>query len=424
MWPSLLAVAAIPASFADGGLTLAEVDDVVAFHADALEPCRPVKGSLVFELAIDADGGVQRADINRDSQPPRGECIQEQLSSWQFPPRERDTVVRYEWAAKKPTSTDAGTGLALSALKAVQRAHRDEIARCWLQTRRSFENEGAFSTTIVIGRSGAVLDAQAGNTGALLAGLDLGECVARTVRGWRFPSAKRSTQGSLEWLVAHDADRPLASGDPDAVLVTALEGMSPSRRQPVVPPDVLAPCAVHVPSDAQGVFVSLWFTALPDGGHSPAAKSSPKVAELEQCVLSTLRNVARDPADAGEGIQFVWRLSSDGGVKSGELPAQARGGLSKDVIVKVLKRNQNEIKLCYESELQNHPELVGKVAVLFTIGPSGSVLNASVVENTLNEAAARCMVQRISKWQFPAPIGGEEVRVTFPWIFTTAGGLR
>ncbi len=98
------------------------------------------------------------------------------------------------------------------------------------------------------------------------------------------------------------------------------------------------------------------------------------------------------------------------------------GGLSKDVIAKVIKRHQNEIKYCYEQELAKQPDLSGKVAVLFTIDPTGGVNEANVTESSLNNNNAEsCMIARIRRWKFPEPQGGGVVTVNFPWIFNAAG---
>ncbi|MFY2557861.1 TonB family protein [Corallococcus terminator] len=98
------------------------------------------------------------------------------------------------------------------------------------------------------------------------------------------------------------------------------------------------------------------------------------------------------------------------------------GGLDKDVIAKVIRRHQNEIKYCYESELNKDPSLAGKVAVAFTIDPAGAVSDATVSESTLgNSKAEQCMISRIRRWKFPEPKGGGVVAVTYPWMFSPAG---
>jgi TonB family protein len=98
------------------------------------------------------------------------------------------------------------------------------------------------------------------------------------------------------------------------------------------------------------------------------------------------------------------------------------GGLSRDVIMKVIKRHQNEIKFCYEQEAQKQPDLAGKVAVAFTIDPAGAVSDATVAESTLNNNNAEsCMLSKVRRWKFPEPEGGGVVSVNFPWVFSVAG---
>jgi TonB family protein len=98
------------------------------------------------------------------------------------------------------------------------------------------------------------------------------------------------------------------------------------------------------------------------------------------------------------------------------------GGLDKDVIAKIIRSHQNEIKYCYETELNKNPSLAGKVAVAFTIDPTGAVSEANVTETTLNNSTAEnCMLSRIRRWKFPEPKGGGVVAVTYPWLFSPAG---
>jgi TonB family protein len=97
-------------------------------------------------------------------------------------------------------------------------------------------------------------------------------------------------------------------------------------------------------------------------------------------------------------------------------------GYDRDLVLKVVRRHQSEIRYCYESELQKHPELGGKITVAWTIGSSGSVESAEVAESGLrNETVESCIVQRIRRWNFPEPKGGQEVAITFPWVFQVAG---
>jgi hypothetical protein len=75
------------------------------------------------------------------------------------------------------------------------------------------------------------------------------------------------------------------------------------------------------------------------------------------------------------------------------------GGLTADEVGRIIRRHWNEIKYCYEKELAKDPNLAGKVAVSFVIGPVGDVGEARVAESTLNNSAAEeCMVANARRW--------------------------
>ncbi len=99
------------------------------------------------------------------------------------------------------------------------------------------------------------------------------------------------------------------------------------------------------------------------------------------------------------------------------------GGLDRSVIAEVIRRYQNQVRFCYERELQKNPSLEGRVAMQFTIDGTGRVSQAVVQEDTVgnNGAVGRCISQRIRRWRFPEPKGGGEVIVNYPWTFRAAG---
>ncbi len=99
-----------------------------------------------------------------------------------------------------------------------------------------------------------------------------------------------------------------------------------------------------------------------------------------------------------------------------------QGSLSKDIIAKIIRRHWNEIKYCYETELNKNPNLYGKVSVAFTIDGAGAVSDANVNETTMNNSnVENCMMTRVRRWRFPEPKGGGQVFVTYPWVFKAAG---
>jgi TonB family protein len=94
------------------------------------------------------------------------------------------------------------------------------------------------------------------------------------------------------------------------------------------------------------------------------------------------------------------------------------GGLSRDVINRVIQKHYNEIKYCYEKELTKDPGLYGKVTVLFVIDGEGKVSDSLVQQTTMSsEPVETCMVTHVKRWTFPAPQGGGTVQVTYPYVF-------
>jgi TonB family protein len=98
------------------------------------------------------------------------------------------------------------------------------------------------------------------------------------------------------------------------------------------------------------------------------------------------------------------------------------GGLDKDVIAQVVKRHANEIRFCYEKELQKDPTLGGKVAVQWTIEATGVVGDAALAESTMGNAnVEQCILSKVKRWKFPEAQNGGSTVVTFPWVFKNSG---
>jgi len=94
--------------------------------------------------------------------------------------------------------------------------------------------------------------------------------------------------------------------------------------------------------------------------------------------------------------------------------------LPREVILKVIRDNANQIRYCYEKELQKDQSLEGRVKIKWVIGATGEVVRAQVQlnETTLkNDAVEACMMEKIKGWRFPAPVGGGLVDVVYPWVF-------
>ncbi len=99
--------------------------------------------------------------------------------------------------------------------------------------------------------------------------------------------------------------------------------------------------------------------------------------------------------------------------------AAVTGSLSKEVIRRVVNQHKAEIKFCYESELNKHPDLAGRVVVAFVISPSGAVMSAQVSDSSLRNAEVEsCLARKVKTWSFPSPDGGGVVSVSYPFVFS------
>jgi TonB family protein len=117
---------------------------------------------------------------------------------------------------------------------------------------------------------------------------------------------------------------------------------------------------------------------------------------------------------------FHGRSSKVPEIKSGA--ADVRGSLSKEVIRRVIRRHLNEVKFCYEQQLNQRPDLSGRVKVKFIISPSGAVQSAVVSGSTLgNQKAETCIAQAVRRWTFPKPEGGGIVVVNYPFMLRQSG---
>lgn len=95
-----------------------------------------------------------------------------------------------------------------------------------------------------------------------------------------------------------------------------------------------------------------------------------------------------------------------------------QGSLSKEEIGRVIRRNLARFKYCYEKQLNANPNLSGKIAVYFTIAPTGDVASASIRETSMNdENVESCAIKVMRSLKFPKPRGGGIVVVTYPFVF-------
>jgi hypothetical protein len=115
-------------------------------------------------------------------------------------------------------------------------------------------------------------------------------------------------------------------------------------------------------------------------------------------------------------------LGSKGSVKVdvGGQDAAFSGSIDKEAIRRVILSHKNEIRFCYDRELQKSPGLAGKIRIGWNITETGSVVKAATDENEMGSAAvANCIINKLKTWTFPAAPPEVEAHVVYPFVFSS-----
>lgn len=103
-------------------------------------------------------------------------------------------------------------------------------------------------------------------------------------------------------------------------------------------------------------------------------------------------------------------------------PPTVVGSLSKEVIRRTIRQHIKEVRFCYEQTLISKPDVQGRIAVRFIIGPTGAVQRAVVASSDLaNVALEQCVTSAVARWSFPQPEGSGIVSVTYPFVLEQVG---
>ncbi|MCA9711839.1 MAG: AgmX/PglI C-terminal domain-containing protein, partial [Myxococcales bacterium] len=86
----------------------------------------------------------------------------------------------------------------------------------------------------------------------------------------------------------------------------------------------------------------------------------------------------------GKGTGFGPRGPKGPQIKRGHAKIHS-GTIDKDIIRRIVRNHHNEVRHCYNQGLSKDPNLQGRVAVMFTIGSTGTVPTAAVSETTLKD---------------------------------------
>jgi TonB family protein len=152
-------------------------------------------------------------------------------------------------------------------------------------------------------------------------------------------------------------------------------------------------------------------------GHVKAIWSSEPMNELKDGVKEELKEAK--PKERAHVVSAPRRGLSLNDVSIGA-PAVS-GSLASDVIRRIVRRHNAQIRSCYEKELTRAPALKGKIVVKFVVGGNGTVSQAAVGSSDMGSAVVEaCVVSQVKTWAFPSPEGGGSVVVSYPFNFTTS----
>lgn len=178
-------------------------------------------------------------------------------------------------------------------------------------------------------------------------------------------------------------------------------------------------------------------TFIQSAGVAPSVSGSGMALSAGRTIGSTAPNQVGIAAGEGHKIGAVGTSGKGGGsgdykgfgglavggvgtatVGTVDDETEVDGGLDKDVIARYIKTQLGQIRYCYERQLSANPDLYGKVMVKFTIGSTGTVASQQIGNTSMNNPMVEgCILRRVAAWQFPAPKGGTQVIVSYPFLF-------
>jgi Ca-activated chloride channel family protein len=98
--------------------------------------------------------------------------------------------------------------------------------------------------------------------------------------------------------------------------------------------------------------------------------------------------------------------------------AVVRGSLDRTLIKRVFDARYNQVRHCYDLELQKNHTLAGRLTLELTIGGEGGVIAAVISESNLaSHAVGTCVTEAARRWTFPAAVGGGLTHIRYPYVF-------
>ena len=172
------------------------------------------------------------------------------------------------------------------------------------------------------------------------------------------------------------------------------------------------------PGDARGFF-GLGIRGGKPGGGGHNLKGI-GIGSIDTSGLSGVNGSCRGFRCGGEGRPDLGDKGSRA-PKAEVVPQRPHltGGLDREIVQRVVRQHRQELKACYEAELQKNRKLGGELVVKFTISGDGNVIAAVGDGGSLgSKPVERCVTNRIRRWVFPRQDGMGLVVVRYPFRFS------
>ena len=92
--------------------------------------------------------------------------------------------------------------------------------------------------------------------------------------------------------------------------------------------------------------------------------------------------------------------------------------IDADAIRRLIRKNRNAIKGCYDRALSQNKSLSGKVVLSWKIAYGGKMISPKVKSSSLNNSQIeQCIIKRLMILKFPSPGVNEIAEVDYPFVF-------
>lgn len=122
---------------------------------------------------------------------------------------------------------------------------------------------------------------------------------------------------------------------------------------------------------------------------------------------------AADPPSENDATK--WQRTAKVPTITVDEPVVGTPAIDADIIRRVVRSHNDAIRACYD--LAPDSMLAGRIAISFTIGPTGAVTEAKAdtPESYPYPEVPKCIADELRTWTFPAPRGGGSVIVSYPF---------